>query len=213
LINALYFNANWSVPFDPDYTSTDIFKKEDGSQVECQMMQRKGILRILARSEFRAVEVPYGDSLYNICAMIPAHDSQVADLLPILTIENWQIWQEDFHDIDDQKLWFPKFEFEYAIGLNDILKSMGMGIAFSFMANFDSLLSSGPTCIDTVFHKTYVKLDEKGTEAAAVTVVGGELTGGPTGVAFNRPFIFIIQEKTTGAIVFMGRIAEPIWEG
>ncbi|MCX6141794.1 MAG: hypothetical protein NTZ35_01105 [Ignavibacteriales bacterium] len=110
------------------------------------------------------------------------------------------------------ELYFPKFKFEYEKALNDMLKSMGMSVAFSPMeADFTYIDKRGQLFISEVKHKTFVQVDEEGTEAAAVTSVGvGATSVGPnTVMRVDRPFIFAIRENNSGTILFIGKIVEP----
>ncbi|GAI95278.1 unnamed protein product, partial [marine sediment metagenome] len=109
-----------------------------------------------------------------------------------------------------------RFKLEYELEMKDVLRTLGMGIAFFPGADFTRMLSGGGIWIGKVKHKTFVQVDEEGTEAAAVTVVIMERSGGgsPTGfiMRVDRPFVFVIRERTSGTLLFMGKIVEPMWE-
>jgi serine protease inhibitor len=110
-------------------------------------------------------------------------------------------------------IWLPKFKAEYKVKLNDVLTTMGMGIVFTHNADFSGINSEGGIYIDYVQHNTFIDVNEKGTEAAAATVVAiKELAMLGTEFHVNRPFIFAITEKETGAILFIGRMVIPTYE-
>ncbi len=134
---------------------------------------------------------------------------------PWFTPENWQLWINSLAP-DSGNIQLPKFTLEYELKMNDVLKTLGMGIAFDPGADFSRMFQGGGVWIDKVKHKTFVQVDEEGTEAAAVTVVimirSG--SGSPTGFTMrvDRPFVFVIRERTSGALLFLGKIVEPVWE-
>jgi serpin B len=111
-----------------------------------------------------------------------------------------------------QDLWFPKFKFTYKNELNDELSDLGMGIAFSDMAVFSGINGTGGLNISKVLHKSFVEVNEEGTEAAAVTVVEVELTSAGPGntLKIDKPFLFAIREVKTGTILFIGRVQNPL---
>jgi serpin B len=108
---------------------------------------------------------------------------------------------------------FPKLKYEYEIKLNDILTEMGMGVAFTGAADFTGINHGGSLNIDYVKHKSFIEVNEEGTEAAAVTIVAIERNSiEPQKITFNvnRPFFYAITEKSTGAVLFMGTVKNPL---
>jgi serpin B len=143
--------------------------------------------------------------------LLPALGTNIDDFAGKLTQQVWNSSTSGFasHEVD---LYFPKFKFEYEKSLNDMLKSMGMSIAFSTTnADFTNIDKRGHLYISEVKHKTFVQVDEEGTEAAAVTSVGVGVTSvGPnTVMRVDRPFIFAIRENNSGTVLFIGKIVEP----
>ena len=129
----------------------------------------------------------------------------------LLTAENWQAWQQLRRE-HDWRFGMPKFRLEYKVGLNTILAAMGLDIAFNpNRANFSNMFMDGIGWIDQVQHKTFIQVDEHGTEAAAVTEVWYADSIPPMFIA-DRPFIVVIHEQSTGAILFIGRISNPEWQ-
>ena len=133
-------------------------------------------------------------------------------MLTQLNKQNWDNWMKLFKTTQTVDIMLPKFKFPYEIKLNDVLSDMGMGIAFGSNADFTGINRGGGLNIDYVKHKSFIEVNEEGTEAAAVTIVAIERTSaGPSKTYFhvNRPFMFAITEKTTGAIMFMGTVKQP----
>jgi serine protease inhibitor len=127
---------------------------------------------------------------------------------------NWNEWMESFQQVQNVDIKLPRFNYEYEILLNDVLTEMGMGVAFTPEADFTGINRLGGLLIDYVKHKSFIEVNEEGTEAAAVTVVaiGRTSVGGPEKVQFvvNRPFIYAITEKSTGAVLFIGTVKNPL---
>jgi len=151
--------------------------------------------------------LPYGDSGFSMIVFLPHPDINIDDLISELNQENWNLWVNSFSE-NTMELYLPKFKLEYDIELKNVLASLGMGIAFGGGANFSKL---GGGYIGKVLHKTFVDVNEEGTEAAAVTMVRIDCSSTPT-MCVDRPFIFAIREESTGTILFMGKIVEPVLE-
>ena len=218
LINAIYFKGTWTYEFDPENTQDDMFNLLDGSQAGCRMMAQRSSYPYLATDRFQAVDLPYGDGIFAMTIFLPQSSVHVDSLIAQFTPENWQLWTSSLAP-DSGDIQLPKFTLEYELKMNDVLKALGMGIAFGGGAvDFSRMIEpAGLIWIGEVRHKTFVQVDEEGTEAAAVTVVTMELSAGggrPTGffMRVDRPFVFVIRERTSGALLFMGKIVEPVWE-
>jgi serpin B len=175
------------------------------------MMHQKGNLKYYADSQLQAVDLPYGDAGFSMTILLPAAGTNIDDFAAQLTP---QIWNASTSGLvsRETELYLPKFKFEYEKPLNDMLKSMGMSIAFSTTdADFTNIDKRGQLYISEVRHKTFVQVDEEGTEAAAVTSVGvGATSVGQNPVMrVDRPLIFVIRENTSGTVLFIGKIVEP----
>ncbi|MBI5265902.1 MAG: serpin family protein [candidate division Zixibacteria bacterium] len=226
LLNALYFKGGWTYPFDSADTKPGLFRTSAGSNVTCDFMFKFMASDSLATGEKFAhspaagfadsqvigITLPYGDHGFRMTLVLPRESISVDQLIGGLTQETWDGWMQSSRV---SKPWFkmPKFEFEFGMKLNDILKSLGMNAAFDpNSADFSNLFVNTGSCISDVRHKAFVKVDEKGTEAAAVTIVTSVLTSfGPT--IFDRPFFFVIHEVESGAVLFMGKVVDPTLKG
>jgi serpin B len=212
LINAIYFKGDWTAKFDPDNTHDAPFYLSDGTTTGCKMMEQENTVRFFATEDFSAIELPYGDGDFSMVILLPNQGVELDAVIGSFSDENWNAWIASSYEAD-LMLKIPKFEMKYEINLNDVLKALGMSIAFDrYLADFTGINRDGNLYIDFVKHKTYVRVDEEGTEAAAVTVVGIGVTGGPpTTFIVNRPFAFVIRESHSGTLLFMGKIVKPVF--
>jgi serpin B len=213
LINAIYFNGEWKKQFKKENTFKGDFTRADGSVMKVDMMSKSDSARVLYEENFSAIELPYGKGNFNMVALVPSEGKNCDDILPELTAENWKNWMASMNKIHDLKIWLPKFKAEYEIRLNDVLAAMGMGIAFEGgHADFSGINGNRELYIDYVQHNTFIDVNEKGTEAAAATVVAmKEFAAMPMFFKVDKPFIYAITEKETGAILFIGKMMEPVY--
>lgn len=214
LINAIYFKGNWLNQFDEEDTRMDDFYLENGSTIQVDMMTQNDRFATYFSEQVNMIELPYGDSLFSMTVMMPADESQPLDqfIAESMTSENLDRWRSNLRTpFQEIPVHLPKFEMEYEIEYNDILKAMGMEIAFSeWSADFSGIADiSQRLFISEVKHKTFIRVDEKGTEAAAVTSVGIMPASMPQPMIVNRPFVFIIHERESGTNLFMGKVENP----
>ncbi|MFA5817620.1 MAG: serpin family protein [Bacteroidales bacterium] len=209
LINAIYFKGAWTYEFDKKKTDQQPFYLEDGKEVQVDMMHQKMDLNMFANDLFSSVELPYGKGNWRMFLFLPETGKAVADVEKSLTAENWNSWLTRYDTISEVQFSLPKFTFSYEESLKDALSAMGMEIAFTDKADFTGILPEGGLLITGVKHKTFIEVNEEGTEAAAVTSVEIGITSVGNFITFNKPFLFAIAEKTTGAILFIGRMMKP----
>ena len=214
LLNAIYFKGIWHTTFKEENTVEIPFYTENGSATNVPTMQKSDAVSYTSNDLFSAVQLPYGDGNYNMQLFLPHPDHSVKDIVDQLDPENWATWMDSFGDSVNVDLQIPKLKYKYEIKLNDVLGDMGMGIAFDgFRADFTGINREGELYIDYVKHKTFIEVNEEGTEAAAVTVVAiSKLSAGSAqNIPFyvNRPFFYTITEKDTGAMLFMGTVKNP----
>ncbi len=215
LVNALYFKGDWLRPFDLEDTHSADFHLEDGESVEVEMMRQEGRFALYSSADVHLIELPYGDSLFTMSVMMPADPELPLDqfIQEQITSENLSNWRSNLNVSErDVTLMLPKFELEYEIEYKDLLSAMGMEIAFDpYEADLLGIADVRPQnlYIDDVAHKTFIRVDEEGTEAAAVTSVGVGITSLPPQMVVNRPFVFIIHERESGTNLFMGKVKNP----
>lgn len=212
LINALYFKGTWQKEFNPEATIDDTFYMTNGNQVSCKMMVQQNEYSYFENDLFQAVNLPYGNGQFYMTVLLPKGEQVVESIIEEMNESNWAQWLASFNDTE-LVLRMPKFKIEYEAKLKDVLTQLGMGVAFTDRADFTKMYSPGNLDISEVIHKTFVEVNEEGTEASAVTVVEIELTSAHDSVQsmyVNKPFIFVIHEKDSGSILFMGKISNPV---
>ena len=214
LVNAVYFKGQWRNQFEKDKTQQKQFTLLDGTLIQSPAMIQHETLPYYKGQGFEAIELPYNQGNYVMSILLPDAGKTVSELITRLSQENWNTWSTQFSERDIQ-LQLPKFKYEYTEKqMMPILSDMGMGIAFDpDNADFTRINSDGGLYISRVIHKTYIETNEEGTEAAAVTAVEiGVTSAGPGQIysfTINRPFIYFIQEKSTGTILFIGTVMNP----
>ena len=206
LINAIYFKGNWQDEFDKSQTRPGIFHLSDGNEKRVEMMRREGEYPYFRGENFEATSLPYGDGRLGMYIFLPNRDSNLNKFLGNLNAGNWGDWISQFQDRRHDMM-LPRFKLEYEVSLNDTLEALGMGIAFGSGADFSGM---GPSLfISEVKHKTFVEVNEEGTEAAAVTAVVG-VKSVPSVFRVDRPFFFAIYDTEMETVLFMGVVTEPM---
>ena len=213
LIDAIYFKGDWTAQFEASLTQPRPFRLADGSSVNVPTMARgEAELRTAFRPNATVVDLPYGGRAFSMTIVMPDDTSSVDQLVAALTAEQWDGWTSSLQE-GKSELQLPKFKLTNDLGLIPTLGALGMGIAFDCAggADFTGIHEPSELCITEVKHKTYVDVNEEGTEAAAVTEVGMGIVCacGPPRILINRPFIFALRENLSGTILFMGVIRNP----
>jgi serine protease inhibitor len=213
LINAVYFYGEWKYEFDPDDTEQRSFYLSDNNTVEVDMMKLETKLKYYIDEEVSIVELPYGRGNYVMDILIPAYGSTPGELINQLDSEYWNQLTDAMTE-DSVLFSMPKWKFEYETLLNTPLQNMGMTDLFvDGVSDLSGINSDGGLYVSRVIHKTYIEVDEAGTEAAAVTAVEIATTSvipdGPISIIANRPFVFIIRESDTNIILFEGVVKNP----
>jgi serine protease inhibitor len=208
LINALYFKGDWAQQFDKKYTEKLNFST--GGQVD--MMSQTHVYPYVQMQGYKALDMPYGDGNYLMRILLP-DDGDVHSLINTLDLSAWKSISEKQQPVKvDLKL--PKFKMEYDKNLNATLSAMGMPIVFTSLADLSKISPpAGKIQVAFVKQNAFIETDEKGSEAAAVTTIGAGVTsaGPSSNVRFfcNKPFVFIIYEKSSGTIQFAGKLIKP----
>ena len=211
LMNAVYFKGTWTYTFDDDLTAPGPFLLDDGTQGEALLMHGEFPAKTHLAADYQAIELPYGRQNFAMVILVPA--GTVASFLPGFGGDDW-IQLVDALDGQSTPsmttVTMPKFGFEYEKELNDQLKSLGMTDAFyPEMADLSGI-ADDDIYVSFVKQNTFVEVNEEGTEAAAVTTIGIELTSSDLpSFIINKPFIFIIRERTTNTMMFIGKVNLP----
>jgi serpin B len=209
LVNALYFKAPWSSPFDKESTRTGTFHRADGSSVQASMMSTDDGPAYVAGRDFDGARLTYAGGSLAMTVALP-NGPEATALRELLTdgLKG--------PGVPGLRLTMPRWEFRIATGLTEPLLALGMGIAFGDAADFSGMTDTAPLAIDDVLHQTFIAVDEAGTEAAAATaVIMRELSGmvTPHELVLDRPFLFVIHDAEHGTPMFVGRVAEPSGPG
>ena len=212
LINAIYFKGNWANQFDKNLTTSESFHLSTNFSKPHPMMSQTGEYRYYENEQFQAVSLPYGQNRLSMYIFLPHQNSDLATFAQQLTLQNWQQWMQQF-SLTQGSIKIPRFQLEYEVELKRALTALGMGIVFEADRADFSGMTSKSVFIDRIKHKTFVEVNEKGTEAAGVTSIGIRTTSlnlaKPFEMIVNRPFFCAIGDSQTGTILFMGSIVNP----
>jgi len=210
LINAIYFKGIWTVPFDEAGTEEGTFTLLDGTEQRRPMMSQSGHYNYYEDETVQAVSLPYGNGRISMYIFLPREQERFVEFQKALSAGDWKRWMVLFHDAEGE-ITLPRFKVEYEGELSQPLTGLGMGVAFGDQADFSGM-GADPLQISRVRHKTFVEVNEEGTEAAAATAVvmrAMSLAPPPFKMVVDRPFFCAIRDNQTGAILFMGFIVEP----
>ncbi|QUL53746.1 serpin family protein [Paenibacillus tritici] len=215
LVNALYFTGGWSDVFPDEATHQADFYPPGGAAVQVMMMKRSGFLPYAAHKDWQAVKLPYGEGQMEMVVVLPAEASSLQELADRLEAEGLPS-DEDFAT-SRGTLRLPRFTASYGTELSKALQALGVKHAFdpsrgdfSLMADIDS-----PIYFEQVIHKTYIDVNERGTEAAASTVIDMRAGSAPPmdkpfEMTVNRPFLFLIRDVQTKVVLFLGAVENPL---
>ena len=213
LLNTIYFKADWQDKFEQYSTHEVPFYLLDGTQKQHPIMFKSNTYSYYENENFQAINLPYGEGRVSMYVFLPREEVGLEKFAQTLNQENWKNWIKQF-SYQVVRLGLPKFKNEYEITVNDVLKSLGMEIAFNQNeADFSGMRSTPPKLyIDEIKHKTFVEVNEEGTEAAAVTSIGiATMSALITNIdmVVNRPFFFAIRDNDSESILFIGEITNP----
>jgi len=209
LLNALYFKASWKYQFKSSSTRDYPFRREDGSTVTVKMMSGKAYMKFYSGQGWQAARLPYGRNVTAMYIFVPDGAGTVNGLINGLDPATWDdtLGTGSAEKID---ISLPKFQMEYEVILNDVLDALGMGIAFSDFADLSGIAGRpGDLMVYEAKQKTFVLVNEEGTEAAASTGIHGGEVSAPPAFVVDRPFLFVIRDDRSGTTLFMGRMMLP----
>jgi serpin B len=211
LANALYFNGAWKDPFDKAFTEKGVFTNSDKSQSVIDMMKESGYRNYLDCGTFDLCEKPYGNEAFSMVFLLPHKGTALSQCIGELTMKDWKALTASLEESEKLvRLTVPKFEWKnLEYNLKPALESMGMQIPFTDQADFRNMTEWNGLFIGSVTQKTALSLNEQGTQAAAITKIemwGSNGDDNYVDFVLNRPFAFLIKEKSTGVILFAGAV-------
>lgn len=215
LINAIYFKGVWTNEFKKSDTKDEPFYMANGQTIKVPTMKQTQSNNFFANEEVMAVELPYGNEAFSIFLFMSANpdEKNLDDIIKGLDQETWQSWNELLYP-KTMTIYLPRFLIKTEKNLIETLNSLGIHDAFnSFSADFTKMSITNELYIGLLKQKTYIELNESGTEAAAVTIAGmidsSAAPNIPTEIRFDHPFGYVLKEKSTGAILFAGKVGKP----
>ena len=208
LMNAMYFKSEWKQKFSKGNTTSQIFTAEDGTKTSVPIMKIEKSFLYQDNDVIRVVRLPYGNGVYSMMVILPADGKTLADVTDYLNGQEWDAFVSNLVSCHVD-LWLPKFETKFHIDLNDILSAMGMPSAFDAKKADFKAMSNSALCLSLVQQDAVIKVDEEGTEAAVVSIAGVSVGSAAPGthIVFHadHPFLYLITESSTGAILFAGK--------
>ena len=218
LTNALYFHGIWSDPFQKGRTKEKDFHQTASEKIKVPMMHRGGGFRYAEVNNLQILKLPYGDDSLSMVVVLPKEVEGLADVESKLTFKNLQGWFKSLKHEDNVEVYLPKFKVTSQFQLSNTLKAMGMKSAFDAnTADFSEMTGGRDLFISAVIHKAFIDVNEEGTEAAAATGVVMAPTSPlveekrePIIFRADHPFVFMIRDQRNGAILFVGRVTNPV---
>lgn len=212
LINAIYFNGKWKYSFNEDETEGMPFHRSNGTTVQADMMRQSVTIPVAIFEDYTIAELPYGQGNFVMDIILPAEDKMIGEIISDMdnNFLNEAVGAMNPAEID---LFMPRFTYEFKTGLNQILSKMGMGIAFDPGRADFSNISDDNLYIDRTIHQSFIKNNEEGTEASAVTVVtiGVTSIGEKRVIKLDRPFLYFIRESESNTLLFAGVTGNPVY--
>jgi serpin B len=215
LANAIYFKGAWANPFEKSNTRPQPFHISSTRQIDAPLMTHAETVNYLENNEFQAAELPYAGGQFAMVILLPRQIDGCPSFERSLTSRNLKSWLGQMRQ-QKVELYIPRFKLESGFALQSVLANMGMAEAFSVKADFSGMDGARDLFISSVSHKAWVEVNEEGTEAAAATVVGVAAMAyhkpppPPPVFRADHPFIFLIRDTSSGSVLFLGRLANPM---
>lgn len=213
LTNAIYFKGDWLHKFKKDMTRDDVFFESESAQHRVPMMYQSREFNYAEHDGVQVLEMSYKGDRLSMVLLLPKEKHGLANVVEPKLNSEWLAKATGGLRAKDGQVILPRFEFRTSYSLASTLRDMGMKLAFSDRADFSGITSSEQLKIDAVIHKAFVKTDEEGSEAAAATAITMRPTAAIPNANFHfradHPFIFLIRDRQTGSILFMGRVSNP----
>jgi serpin B len=207
--NAIAFQGTWIRKFDADLTAATAFDVTPDHAVMAEMMTQVAAFPIGALPGVTALEMPYSPGDLSMIFLLPSRSSSLAELEERLDVEFLETVVGELVE-EEVEVFIPRFEFAADVDLIPVLQGLGVRAAFDpHNADFSRVSGRRDLYLGAAVHQAFVRVDEQGTEAAAATGFSGWVTSGPRSFRADRPFLFIIRDDVTGAVLFVGRVADP----
>jgi serpin B len=212
LTNAVYFKGEWKEQFKKNGTKKSIFHNAAGNDVSTDMMYNKARYGYFENDKYQFLEMSYKGNEVSMYVLLPKETQGLTKVTTNLSIETIN---SSIKNLKRQKVkvYFPKFKLNLSYRLERLMKSLGMNDAFSKRADFSKMTGNKELYISAIIHKTFIEVDEKGTEAAAATAVVMRMKSAPPvdspEFKADHPFFYFIRENSTGTILFTGRLNDP----
>ena len=208
LTNAMYFKATWEEQFLPDQTEEAPFYLSETKQISVPMMNQTSTFPYSETPEVQILEMPYASNTLSMVVMLPTTEGGLGQLEDQL-VENYCSLVTTLEP-EEVMVRIPKFQFEQTMNLLPIMAKLGLSSPFQpGLADFSGITKQEPIHIENARHIAFIDVTEEGTEAAAVDIFDALWCASDQSFIANRPFLFVIREKTTGVIVFLGRVVNP----
>ncbi|MBS3806247.1 MAG: serpin family protein [Bacteroidales bacterium] len=211
LVNAIYFNGKWEYPFSKEKTRENVFYPTPDQKVKVSFMNQSVRLPYHEGEFYKAVEIPYSKGSLSMLILLPNRHEDMPKLESKMERSFYESLTDSIHK-EEVGLSIPRFKLEAKYQLNDPLRQMGMKSAFNGNADFSGMTGDKDLYISDIVHQSYVEVHEKGTEAAAATGVVMRKTAIVKSHSFiaDHPFLFMIRDQQTHAILFMGKLRYPV---
>jgi len=210
LVNAIHFKGEWTDKFDKANTRGRPFRLQNRKKIIIPMMSREATLQIYKGQKFTAVALPYGKGRISFYIFLPDEDSSLEAFYKELTAENWKTWMSGFREHHEGHITMPRFKVEYGVSLVETLSALGMQQAFGPGADFGRMCDRD-VFVGDVVHKTFLEVNEEGTEAAGATETSMKMIGIDFEgiIVVDRPFMYAIRDDKTGELLFLGAVVDP----
>ena len=211
LLNSIYFQGNWQQPFDPDKTYSTDFYIDNTATGKIAMMNYKSDTLYYKGNDYKIISLPYGEGEVVMDLILPGEGNSIGDFIEKFALDDYKKAVEGLTKKTDVIVSIPKFKAEYEKTLNEVLYGLGMKDIFGANCNLSGINGTGDLFVSEVRHKTFIDINEEGTQAAGVTSVEITLTAvmDPTEFIADRPFMYTIRDTTTESILFMGVFDTP----
>jgi serine protease inhibitor len=209
LLNAVYFQGNWKYKFDVAKTYNTTFTTSTKQPKTVKMMSQRLKVRMAEGTNYAAYELPYSNGAFRMTIVIPDNGVNIDTFVQSFGYAAWQTLNSKLIE-QEHEIGLPKFELNFETELKDVLDAMGMKKAFTNLAELTKISKTNGLFVSGVKQKTYLNIDEAGTEAAAATSISVGITAVPTrNYIADRPFMLVISEKGSDTVLFAGKVANP----